>query len=434
MNKAHGQDSENPAKRARYTGSVDSARGSVSVPPSMPTPPLSDSAATVNDRTAERHSSGKQPSDMHTETNGKESNSASSSSSPETVQYVASSSPESDALNRVHTPKFSALLDRDSTDSPTFPAVTVKREKVDHFLENGVSRSCAESFGSVLVSHSTCKLEACHGSRVEDDLDNIHVTLTLSPTSEQRVTDTVASVADLIGCSPPRHSDIVIEPVGKAVASTGYLTPHSLTTLTAEKLSSSIAPTAHTSSDIYQKSPFSGSQLHLSSEEKSSRKKPEGPYCRHCDVLIIGIGVKRKLDEEGTVEKLAAVESNGTETESAEYKTYRVNVEAGDCTGDIFCSEACLKQYFAHVGSECSSLTQECKSELNASHPHLDASVTSVGQTSIGVGNVTSFSEMDTRGGAIADGLSPTSLRKIRSPSWKEEDELDEVRVSFVLY
>ena len=51
------------------------------------------------------------------------------------------------------------------------------------------------------------------------------MTLTLSPTSEQRVTDTVASVADLIGCSPPRHSDIVIEPSGKAVAPTGLSYP-----------------------------------------------------------------------------------------------------------------------------------------------------------------------------------------------------------------
>ena len=436
ITKVDGQDSEHRAKRARYMGGVDSARGVVSVPPSMPTPPLSDSAATLNDRAAERHSSGSQLSDPHADTNGKVSNS--NSSSPETVQYIASSSPESDAINRVHTPKFSALLNRDSTDSPTFPAVTIKREKVEHLLENGVSRSCAESCLNVSdtrFSQTACKLEACHRSSLEndsDDLDNIHVTLTLSPTLEQRVTDTVASVADLIGCSPPRRSDIVIEPTGKAVASTGYLTPHSLTTLNGDKLSSSIAPMAHTSSDIYQKSPFSCSQLNLTStEDTSSRKKPEGPYCRHCDVLIIGIGVKRKPDEE-TVEKPAKVESDETETDSGDYKIYRVNVEAGDSTGDIFCSEACLKQYFAHVGSDCSTLTQECKSELNALQPRLEACVTSEGATSVGAGNVTSFSETDTRGNVIADGLSPTSLRKIRRPSSKEEDVHDEVRICFV--
>ena len=432
VNKVRGQDSEHPSKRARYMASVDSARGGISVPPSMPTPPLSDSAATVNDRIAEKLLTGKQLSDTHAETNGKESNSNSSSSSPETVQYIASSSPESDALNRVHTPKFSALVHRDSTDSPTFPTVTVKREKVEHFIENGVSRSCTESRSNVSDTHfveTTCKLETCHGSRVEndsDDLDNIHVTLTLSPTSEQRVTDTVASVADLIGCSPPRRSDIVIEPAGKAVSSTGYLSD-SLTTLTGDKLSGSIAPMAHTSSDIYQKSPFSCSQLNLSSsEEKSSRKKPEGPYCRHCDVLIIGIGVKRKPDDE---EKTKIVESNKKDIDSADNKIYRVNVEAGDCTGDIFCSEACLKQYFAHVGSECASLTEQCKSGLSALQPRLDTSLTSVGQTSVGVGNVTSVSEVDARGGIVADGLSPTSLRKLRTPSWKEEDRDDEVRI-----
>ena len=166
MSKAHGQDNEFPAKRPRYMAGVDAARGNVSVPPSMPTPPLSDSAATVNDRLA-----GKQLSYTHADTNGKESNSNSSSPSPETVQYIASSSPESDALNRVHTPKFSALLHRDSTDSPLFPAVTIKREKVEHYLENGVSRSCAKSCSSVpdtRILQTNCKLEGFHGSRVRE--------------------------------------------------------------------------------------------------------------------------------------------------------------------------------------------------------------------------------------------------------------------------
>lgn len=424
--RARSQDSEHPAKRARYTGALESSRGGVSVPPSMPTPPLSDSAATVNDRLVEVISSGKPLSSAHAEANGKESNSSSSSTSPETVQYIASSSPESDALNRVQTPKFSALLHRECTDSPTFPAVTIKCEQVEHFLENGAPRSCSQSCSNVSDKNcvqTMCKLEAGQASRLEndsDDLDNIHVTLTLSPTSEQRVTDTVASVADLIGCSPPRRSDIVIEPAGKGLATKGYMTPHSLTSPAGD---SSMAPRPHTSLDIYQKNPFPCSIS--PSEEKSSRKKLEGPYCRHCDVLIIGIGVKRKPEEEETV---TTVESNQTESDAAaDYKIYGVNVEAGDCTGDIFCSEACLKQYFAHFGSECSSPTQECKSELKASQPCVEATVTSVGQTSVGAGNVTAVSAVDThRGGVVADGLSPTSLRKIRSPSWKEEDEEDE--------
>ena len=433
--RSHSQDSEHPAKRARYIGAVESNRSGVSVPPSMPTPPLSDSAATVNDRLVEIISSGKQLSNTHIESNGKESNSSSSSTSPETVQYIASSSPESDAVNRVQTPKFSALLHRESTDSPTFPAVTIKREQVEHFLDNGIPRSCSQSCSNVSdtsYSQTTCKLEAHQASRIEndsDDLDSINVTLTLSPTSEQRVTDTVASVADLIGCSPPRRSDIVIEPAGKGLGSKGYMAPHSLTATSGDSLSSSVAPRPHTSSDIYQKKPFPCSQLSLSpSEETSSRKKPEGPYCRHCDVLIIGIGVKRKPDEEETVKIPVTADSNRTESDAADYKIYGVNVEAGDCTGDIFCSEACLKQYFAHFGSECSSPRQECKSEPTAEQPRLDASVTvtSVGQTSVGAGNVTTVSAVDTRGGLIADGLSPTSLRKIRSPSWKEEDDDDE--------
>ena len=426
---AHGQDSEHPAKRARYISTLESSRSGISVPASMPTPPLSDSAATVNDRLVEIISSAKQLSNVHLERNGKESNSSSSSASPETVQYIASSSPESDAVNKVQTPKFSALLHRDSTDSPTFPAVTIKREQVEHFLDNGVSQSCSNVSDYV---QTTCKLEALQTTRIEndsDDLDSINVTLTLSPTSEQRVTDTVASVADLIGCSPPRRADIVIEPAGKGFSTKSFVMPHSLAPPTGDSLNSSVAPRPHTSSDIYQKNPFPCSKLDLSpSEETSSRKKPEGPYCRHCDVLIIGIGVKRKEDNEDTVQTAVAVDSNQVESDAADYKIYGVNVEAGDCTGDIFCAEACLKQYFAHLGSECSSPTQDCKSGSIAEQSRLDASVTSVGQTSVGAGNVTSLSAVDTRGGVIAEGLSPTSLRKIRSPSWKEEDEDKEVR------
>lgn len=437
---AHGQDSEHPAKRARYISTLESSRSGISVPPSMPTPPLSDSAATVNDRLVEMISSAKHLSNAHMERNGKESNSSSSSTSPETVQYIASSSPESDAVNRVQTPKFSALLHRDSTDSPTFPAVTIKREQVEHFLDNGVPRSCSQSCRDVSDTNyvqTTCKLEALQTTRIEndsDDLDSINVTLTLSPTSEQRVTDTVASVADLIGCSPPRRSDIVIEPAGKGFSTKGFMMPQSLATPTGDSLNSSVAPRPHTSSDIYQKNPFPCSKLDLSpSEETSSRKKPEGPYCRHCDVLIIGIGVKRKQDEEDTVKTAVTVDSNRAESDAADYKIYGVNVEAGDCTGDIFCAEACLKQYFAHLGSECSSPTQECKSGSIAEEPRLDASVTSVGQTSVGAGNATSLSAVDTRGGVVAEGLSPTSLRKIRSPSRKQEDEDEEVRECYYL-
>ena len=436
---AHGPDNEHPAKRARYISTLESSRSGISVPPSMPTPPLSDSAATVNDRLVEIISSAKQPSNAHMERNGKDSNSSSSSTSPETVQYIASSSPESDAVNRVQTPKFSALLHRDSTDSPTFPAVTIKREQVEHFLDNGVPRSCSQSCGDVSDTNyvqTTCKLEALQAARIEndsDDLDSINVTLTLSPTSEQRVTDTVASVADLIGCSPPRRADIVIEPAGKGFSTKGFMMTHSLATPTGDSLNSSVAPRPHTSSDIYQKNPFPCSKLDLStSEETSSRKKPEGPYCRHCDVLIIGIGVKRKQDED-TIQTAATVDSNRVESDAADYKIYGVNVEAGDCTGDIFCAEACLKQYFAHLGSECSSPSQECKSGTIAEQPRVDAIVTSVGQTTVGAGNVTSLSVVDTRGGVVAEGLSPTSLRKIRSPSWKEEEEDEEVRDCYYL-
>ena len=432
---------EHRVKRARFLHGQESSRGGVSIPPSMPTPPLSDCAATTNDRVTGMISSGSQRSDACGESNGKDSSATSSSSSPETVQYIASSSPESDVLNRAQAPKFAALLDQERTDSPTFPAVTIKREHVEHFMENGLSQSCRKSFrndaGKVL-SRTSNEVDAHRSSTVDnnsDDLDSISVTLTLSPTSEKRVTDTVASVADLIGCSPPRRSDIIIEPAMKPLNSQqqpSAATPIE-TKLGCTFSGSSLVPRSQTTSDLYQKTPFASSQFRASSNgEPLSRKKPDGPYCRHCDVLIIGIGVMRRPDEEqASDKKRATADLKQDGPDGADYKIYRVNVEAGDSAGDMFCSEDCVKQYFAH--SECSSPLREPKTEHGTLPPRYDSSAVSLGQTSIGAGNVTTISGVDTRGSAVADGMLPTSLRKIRSPSWRDEGEDEEVGGDYVL-
>lgn len=66
-------------------------------------------------------------------------------------------------------------------------------------------------------------------------------------------------------------------------------------------------------------------------------------YCWYCDVLIIGIGVKWKFENEERIEKILLMEFNEVEMSSEDYKIYRVNVEVGDCMGDIFCLDVCLK-------------------------------------------------------------------------------------------
>ena len=131
------QNEEAPRKRARYTENQESefeaatSRGNVNVNvlTSMPTPPLADNSALGIDQVVEGSAS------HVVSTRSSSTNSLTSLS--ENVQYIASSSPESDVLDTVAASKFPALrseADRNCTDSPTFPPVTtalVKREQLD---------------------------------------------------------------------------------------------------------------------------------------------------------------------------------------------------------------------------------------------------------------------------------------------------------------
>ena len=234
---------------------------------------------------------------------------------------------------------------------------------------------------------------------MSDDLDSIDVTLTLSPNSEQRVTDTVASVADLIGCSPPWPSDIVIEPSCKA-------TSKSASNLPAEKKVAT--------------SPYPYSEYSMNSAEGLT-KKPDGPYCRHCDVLVIGIGIARVADDgtNNANERSTTVKELKSSNSESGYKIRSVNVAAGEWLGNIFCSENCLKQYHAHLDSESSSAADGSKSSLVGSMSADTSGLTSAG-------NTTTLEGSDVRGSVVANGLSPTLLSRRKQP-WKVEDSLGEV-------
>ena len=377
---------ETPFKRARYLDNQESefetavSRASINALTSMPTPPLADNAAPGTDADARRDA---RPAFTRS------SSANSTVSLSENVQYVGSSSPESDALDGAAPPKFPALrssAERDRTESPTFPpAVTsVKREQ-----DETPSSCCAAT--------RTGTESSAAPAHVTDDLDSIDVTLTLSPNSEQRVTDTVASVADLIGCSPPWPSDIVIEPCKPGMK---------------KAAGEGATPTAAS------KAPYPYSEFSLNSTE---RKKPEGPYCKHCDVLVIGIGIARGADEAAENDDDGANTSKDSKPSDADggYKIHSVNVAAADWLGDIFCSENCLKQYHAHLDSETLPTVDDSKSSLVGS-----MSADPSGRTS--AGNSTSLDGTDLRGGVMANGLSPTALSR-RKHAWKVEDALSEV-------
>lgn len=344
------------------------------------------------------------------------------SSSPDTLQYVASSSPESDPVNKPLTPKYSALdeVSRSNNDSPVFTPINPINIKTERVL----STSSCSGRTNATTTDSKKDIQAVTSSRIGpslgldqdiDDLDSINVTLTLSPTSEIRVSDTVASVAELIGCSPPRPSDIVIEPswkTGGPIATTvttasvgGHVFPRS-----AQGLVSSSPKEI----ENLPKSPYPYSQFNLAStKSEPQRKASDGPFCRHCDVLIIGIGVIRgppDMIDSSSAEireiKGDDASKSDTNSESTNYKMYNINVEA-DERRDCFCSEPCLKQYY--------SLLEAGRSRTKTENLEQQS------DNATAQGNITADPEQDLRGCVQAEGLPVTSMIKIRRPSWKEE-------------
>jgi hypothetical protein len=367
----------------------------------------------------------------------------SSSSSPETIQYIASSSPESDAINKPQTPKLAALneANRNDTESPTFSpinAVQIKREPTGSSIL--MTSSCSvfvRSSTSATSDTRTSKDDQAITSRREgpslsldqdiDDLDSINVTLTLSPSSEMRVSETVASVAELIGCSPPQPSDIVIEPTWKSsitttapTTTTGLGYPHARTVQGLSILSPKEI-------DNVQKTPYPFSRFNLTSKAKAS----DGPYCRHCDVLIIGIGVIRGPPDSSThlpnesstdIREVKVNETAESGSADSNYRIYSINAEASE-RRDSFCSEPCLKQYYLLLEAG----RTRTKMETSEVQP---ISCT----TATGSGNVTTDSQQDVRGCLVAEGLPITSLVKLRRPSWKEEhlDGVSRLSIVFV--
>ncbi|XP_031573347.1 uncharacterized protein LOC116307296 isoform X3 [Actinia tenebrosa] len=361
----------------------------------------------------------------------------SSSSSPETIQYVASSSPESDAINKPQTPNFAALneANRNDTESPTFSPVTavqIKHEQMGSSLL--MTSSCSVSMQSSTSASLDLGKAKDHQAEIQrregpslgldqgiDDLDSINVTLTLSPSSEMRVSETVASVAELIGCSPPRPSDIVIEPSWKSSGTITTTAPTSSAGIAypQPRTVQGLSVLSPKEGDTVQKSPYPFSQFNLTSKA-TLQKGSDGPYCRHCDVLIIGIGVIRgpdssaELTSESSSDLPEVKVNESSELDGSNYKIYSINVDASE-KRDCFCSELCLKQYYSLLEAG----RTRTKMETSESELHSSSCATS------GPGNVTTDLRQDDRGSLVAEGLPVTSRVKLRRPSWKEE-QLDE--------
>lgn len=138
--------------------------------------------------------------------------------------------------------------------------------------------------------------------------DDINVTLTISAISEKTVHETVNAISELINVDAPKR--LTVQHPSRAV----YLETKQF--IDTSRLQEN----------------KSGNELNNSERKtKNAECETEGPYCRHCDVVILGIGV---------------VKNNTDDINPSDYNN--VNIEDNlSQEKDIFCSSACLKQYYS---------------------------------------------------------------------------------------
>lgn len=162
---------------------------------------------------------------------------------------------------------------------------------------------------------------------------DVNVTLTIAAISDQTVHDTVNAISELIDADMP--TKLTIEPPVRNVSAV-YL-----------ESNERIGNPRFTENNIDERIVSGDSDV-------KKNQSGNGPYCRHCDVVILGIGVVRNNSTNGTKEGL-------NDDKTSNYSN--INVEDGVNDGrDIFCSSACLKQYYSLDLSETSSVSKESSS------------------------------------------------------------------------
>lgn len=227
---------------------------------------------------------------------------------------------------------------------------------------------------------------------------DVNVTLTISTISDKTVQDTVNAISELINIDTP--TKLTVEPQVKNAAAVYLDTTERFGNprfLTGNNLGERIVSTSGTS-DVNKDHSGNGS---------------DGPYCRHCDVVILGIGVVRNSSADAT-------KNDPNDNTTLDYSN--VNVEDGVNDGrDIFCSSACLKQYYSLDTSETSS-SKESSSTATTPEEELKTKCLTTSNELVN-------DNMTVRGDEVAEETLHVSLGKSQQKSPDKEDE-----VSVVLY
>ena len=230
---------------------------------------------------------------------------------------------------------------------------------------------------------------------------DVNVTLTISAISDKTVYETVNAISELINVDVPKK--VTVEPPVRN-ASALYLD-------TNERIGN---PRYLTGSNIDDR--MMSALGNSDTKNGHSVNGSDGPYCRHCDVVILGIGVVRNSCTDES-------KDNSNDDRSLDYSN--VNVEDGLNDGrDLFCSSACLKQYYSLDTSETSS-SKESSSTVTTPEEELKSKGLTTSNQLVNENDANTA----VRGNEVAEETSRVSLGKSQQKSPGEENE-----VGLVLY
>lgn len=254
-------------------------------------------------------------------------------------------------------------------------------------------------------------IQTSNDSDVNGIYGDVNVTLTIAAISDKTIHETVNAISKLIDVDTPPK--LAIQPPVRDVSTVcADTSEHSGKIQNKRSLSES---------DMDEKVISTQGSSECSGVKKNALcKDADGPYCRHCDVLILGIGVVRK--ESSDTNKDVNNDANDLDYSN-------VTVEDGTTgNGNIFCSSACLKQYYSLDLSQTSSDT---KSAAAVKLSIVEEELKTKGSATINE-LLHDAGDVEVRGSDVAEGMSSSSLLKPRQHSFDEEDQVSTITV-FIL-
>ena len=297
-------------------------------------------------------------------------------------------------------PSSSSQLNQQQDQSNLLPAVQHASQYPAFVIDKGLT-----------VRSKRDHVQTCNDSDVNGIYGDVNVTLTIAAISDKTIHETVNAISKLIDVDTPPK--LAIQPPVRDVSTVGADTSeHSGKIQNKQSLSES---------DKDEKMISTQGSSECSDMKNNVRKDADGPYCRHCDVLILGIGVVRKESSDT---------NKDVNNEASDLDYSNVNVEDGTtCNGNIFCSSACLKQYYSLDLSQTSSDT---KGAAAAKLSIVEEELKTKGSATTNE-LLEDAGDVEVRGCDVAEGMSSSSLPKPRQHSFNEEDQVSTITVIILI-